>query len=254
MKELSTNEQKALQDCEHIIAVGMTNFREVGEALTRIRDERLYRVTHKSFEAYCKEKWDFGRIQAHRMIEANKVAKSVTKLVTEIEPERESQTRPLAALPESEQPAAWSEAVESAGGKQPTAKQVKEAVEKRTKPEPETKDPLEPKVREALNAAEMFGTIQKAITNIKRQVREIIDAGPLGRHINPQEIEANLTNAFRIMKFAAPFADCVYCGRMLKKTCNACKGYGWLTKDQFNMAPEDMRANSVIQKERGKCA
>lgn len=249
MKELSTIEQNALRDCEKTIESGLANFREVGQALTQIRDEKLHRVTHKTFELYCRERWDFGRIQAHRMIEANKVAKNVTASATKkTEPKTEFQVRPLAALPESEQPAAWSEAVESAGGKQPTAKQVKEVVEKRKLPP--LKDPLEPKVREAINQAGVFKELMNAITAIKSKVTKLVES-PLGRHINPNELNANLTNAYRILKFAMPYADCVYCGKSIKKTCKACGGHGWLVQDVFKQAPADMRAHSVVMKEAG---
>lgn len=39
-----------------------------GEALRTIRDERLYRLTHRSFEAYVMERWGFSRTTAYRMI------------------------------------------------------------------------------------------------------------------------------------------------------------------------------------------
>lgn len=45
-----------------------------GEALATIRDERLYRLTHRSFEAYVLERWGFSRATAYRMIDAATVA------------------------------------------------------------------------------------------------------------------------------------------------------------------------------------
>lgn len=44
--------------------------RIAGEALATIRDERLYRLTHATFEAYCAERWGFSRATAYRMIDA----------------------------------------------------------------------------------------------------------------------------------------------------------------------------------------
>lgn len=245
MKELSTSEQNALRDCEKTIEKGINSFREVGESLMKIRDEKLHRATHKTFEAYCKERWSFGKSRAYQLIDAATVAENVHNCGQK--PDKESQARPLAALPESEQPAAWSEAVESADGKQPTAKQVKEVVEKRAKPEPGPLDGLLASVRDAIEQAEAFRELMNAITQVKSKVRKIIES-PLGRHINPQELNAHLTNAFRILKFAMPFADCVYCGRTIKKTCKACGGQGWLVQDVFNQAPADMKANSVVRK------
>ena len=36
-----------------------------GKALKLLRDNRLYRETHSSFESYVKERFDFTRIKAH---------------------------------------------------------------------------------------------------------------------------------------------------------------------------------------------
>lgn len=41
-----------------------------GEALATIRDERLYRITHTSFENYVLDRWGFSRATAYRMIDA----------------------------------------------------------------------------------------------------------------------------------------------------------------------------------------
>lgn len=59
-----------LKHCEGIIEKGAKHFIEVGRALATIRDERLYKATHKSFERYCQERWDFGRSYACRLIQA----------------------------------------------------------------------------------------------------------------------------------------------------------------------------------------
>lgn len=264
MKELSKIEQDALRDCEEVIAKGMTNFRDVGEALMRIRDEKLFRQKFGTFEEYCQTTWDFGKRRANQIIAATKVEliestpqKKSGKKISQsgdrdienavLQPSTDSQVRALSSLPESEQPAAWSEAVESAGGKQPTAKQVKEVVEKRTAKTETGLEGLIDSVREAIEQAEAFRELMSAITAIKSKVTKLVES-PLGRHINPNELNAHLTNAFRILKFAMPFADCVYCGRTIKKTCKACGGQGWLVQDVFNQAPPDMKANSVVRK------
>lgn len=41
-----------------------------GEALATIRDERLYRVSHTTFDDYVRERWGFTRWTANRMIAA----------------------------------------------------------------------------------------------------------------------------------------------------------------------------------------
>jgi len=58
---LSTSEERSLADLETIIERGLATFVEVGTALLDIRRDRLYRETHETFEAYCRERWGFGR-------------------------------------------------------------------------------------------------------------------------------------------------------------------------------------------------
>ena len=62
---------------EAIIAKGIVTFREVGEALQRIRDCRTYLQTHSTFEDYCRERWELSRIHAHRLIDAAETVKTL---------------------------------------------------------------------------------------------------------------------------------------------------------------------------------
>jgi hypothetical protein len=68
----------ALAECERVIERGLKTFIEVGDALTRIRDERLYRETHATFESYCRERWDFDASRARQLISAAKTVTVVT--------------------------------------------------------------------------------------------------------------------------------------------------------------------------------
>lgn len=66
---MSRVEGATLIACERKIDQAMrAGGRIAGEALTDIRDKRLYRATHSSFEDYCRERWGFGRDAAERMI------------------------------------------------------------------------------------------------------------------------------------------------------------------------------------------
>ena len=62
---LTKTETARLADMERVIETGMHTFIEVGTALVAIRDERLYKASHTTFEAYCKERWGMSRIHAH---------------------------------------------------------------------------------------------------------------------------------------------------------------------------------------------
>jgi hypothetical protein len=71
--KLTSADKKALAKHEETIRSGLTSFIEVGHALAEIRDSQLYRDSHKSFEAYCQERWDIGARQAHYKIAAAEV-------------------------------------------------------------------------------------------------------------------------------------------------------------------------------------
>ena len=49
MNELSTTESRELERCEATIEAGLQTFVEVGTALLKIREGRLYRATHRTF-------------------------------------------------------------------------------------------------------------------------------------------------------------------------------------------------------------
>lgn len=137
MSEAYTVELSDLMEHEKVIEQGLQTFVEVGHALMTIRDGRKYKAAgYSSFEAYCKGRWGWRRQTADRHIAAASVADELTPngvSSSRPTPQTEGQTRPLAPLRDDpdELRGAWGDAVEDAGGEQPTATQVKEAVERR---------------------------------------------------------------------------------------------------------------------------
>lgn len=65
---------RRLSELEAVIEHGLTTFVEVGEALLEIRESRLYRETHATFEAYCKDRWGWSIRHAERQMVAAQVA------------------------------------------------------------------------------------------------------------------------------------------------------------------------------------
>lgn len=126
---------------EAVIERGLQTFIEVGAAIGTIRDRRLYRTTHDTFEAYCRERWGWSASRARQLIGASEVA---TKLetVTIVTPANEAQARELARVPEEKRPQVWEEAVSAAssngsGAPKPTAAQVRAAAERHIAPPPD---------------------------------------------------------------------------------------------------------------------
>ncbi|MEG4998119.1 hypothetical protein [Microcoleus sp. B4-D4] len=128
--QLDVAEQRRLQELESIVEHGLQTFYEVGKALDEIREQKLYRETHKSFEAYCQQKWGIARRTAYRFIDAAKVMDNLCPIGHKI-PTKENQVRPLAGLPPELQLEIWQEALESSPNGMPTGAAVQRLVEQR---------------------------------------------------------------------------------------------------------------------------
>lgn len=120
---LDRSEAGELVECEAVIERGLATFYDVGTALLKIRDERLYRSTHDTFEDYCRGRWQMSRPQAYRLIEAAAIAENLSPIGDK--PTHESQIRPLTGLEPEQQRTVWEQAVSESGG-QPTAIHVEE--------------------------------------------------------------------------------------------------------------------------------
>ncbi|MHC1765262.1 MAG: hypothetical protein AB9869_13340 [Verrucomicrobiia bacterium] len=75
----------------------IAKFVQAGLALAEIRRDQRYREEYDSFEAYCRDKWQYGRDYVDRLISAAQV---FSHLLTNCQhqPEHESQVRPLVGL------------------------------------------------------------------------------------------------------------------------------------------------------------
>ena len=67
-----------LAELEIVVGQGLGTFIEVGTALMEIRDSRLYKELHPTFEEYCVERWGFTASRARQMIAAVKAVTGVT--------------------------------------------------------------------------------------------------------------------------------------------------------------------------------
>lgn len=128
MLELVT---RSLSELEIIIERGLNTFVEVGQALLEIRAGRLYHEAgYTSFDDYCRERWGFSRIHAHRQIEAAQVAGLLPIGNT---PANEAQAReltPLLKADEAEVVTVWRE-LKAEHGENVTARLVRQVVTNR---------------------------------------------------------------------------------------------------------------------------
>lgn len=124
MKELVITR---LTELETVIEHGLQTFVDVGTALMEIRDSRLYRDSHGTFEDYCRERWGLKRQRAYELIDAARIAGSLSE-ISDKAPVRESHVAPLASLPADTQREVWQRAVETAPNGKVTAKHVEQTV------------------------------------------------------------------------------------------------------------------------------
>jgi hypothetical protein len=122
-----------LVELELVVEQGLATFVDVGNALLEIRDSRLYRGSHDTFEDYLEGRWSMSRQRGYQLIDAARVS-------TMVDTTNERQAREL--VPLLDQPDelrdAWQQTQERTGG-QPTAAAVRDVVQQRL-PGPKTAD------------------------------------------------------------------------------------------------------------------
>lgn len=138
--ELTEEEQR---DRLHLERKVERAFFEAGKALMELRDRRLYRSTHRTFEEYCQERFGHSRQKSNYLIAAAYVYENLTTICcqnleiedlttngSQILPTSEGQVRPMTKLEPQEQWQVWQAAVQQAGGKVPTGRVVKDVIER----------------------------------------------------------------------------------------------------------------------------
>jgi hypothetical protein len=121
-----------LTECEEIIERGLASFLDMGQALLRIRDGRLYRHTHRTFARYCQQRWSLSRSYAYELMEAGQVAEALSGIA---DVPNASIALELAALKDDPErmEAVW-RSIQEAG--KPTAARVRERVDAALRPPP----------------------------------------------------------------------------------------------------------------------
>mgnify|MGYP000497033459 FL=1 len=118
---LTQSEQEELLDHESIIEQSQAVFVEVGNALMAIRDAKLYRATHPSFDAYLAERWPaISKRRGYQLIDAAAIAK-------EIPITNERQARALKGVPIETAKHAYQAAAQATNGA-PSGKAIEQAL------------------------------------------------------------------------------------------------------------------------------
>ena len=128
---LTDEEQRDLVRREEYIEENLQTLFSVGKAFADIRDRKLYRESHRTFEEYCRERWQISRPRAYQLIDASVIQETVSTNVDKNMPlpTNESQTRALKKAPKEKQPELWEKAVSQNNGKSPSARQIIQVIE-----------------------------------------------------------------------------------------------------------------------------
>ncbi|BAZ09795.1 hypothetical protein NIES4071_16050 [Calothrix sp. NIES-4071] len=128
--ELSYDEQRERERLERQVERA---FYEAGRALRELRDQRLYRSSHKTFEEYCHDRFGYSRRQSYYLIDASAVVDNLLEKceqIVHILPTNENQVRSLTSLEPEVQCKVWEQAVKEASPKVPSGKAVKSIVDR----------------------------------------------------------------------------------------------------------------------------
>lgn len=190
--ELTAVERSRLHDAEAVVERGLKTFVEVGQALIEIRDNRLYRASHATFEDYCEQRWRLSRARAYQLVDAAAVSELISSTMVDkihsapVVPVSERQARPLTKLlphPFEPEPVrreaeqvirdVWDDAVKTAprdsdGQPKVTARHVEETVARRTEPAPERKTNRQRPITDAMRDAAW--DLTKVVTRIEKLV------------------------------------------------------------------------------------
>jgi len=124
--DLVGDDAHQLETYEQVIERGLSTFVDVGNALTAIRENRLYRSTHSTFEAYCQERWGFTRRRATYLIDAASTVTEMGTMVPTAQNVNERQARALTPILKEHGPEFAASVLQEAAEVGLTAKSISE--------------------------------------------------------------------------------------------------------------------------------
>ena len=247
---------RTLKDNEAVIKRGLTQVWEVAAALADIREQKQYlEAGHKTFDEYCETRWNFTRQYATSLIRGVSVVENLnnnmdkTETVVSVLPETERQTRAIreATKDPDEQAEVWTQAVEDAGGEQPTAPQIREAAAKvtasKTAPAP-ADEPESAKLCDdfgplALHLVPLWSRlaevkeIERVVRDLKKRIKAVAKT-EVGSRINTTPVDAAIRAIEQALKLGVPHTECFKCQRKLQADCNLCRGSGWINESEYS--------------------
>lgn len=236
--QLSTVERGSLRKLEATIEKGVATFIEVGLALRAIRDDKLYREKHKTFEKYVSERWGFDRSRAYQFIDAAEVKQNLSTIVDKnpkaSEINKESQLRELVDVPEENLEEVIDKAAEIAGDEPITAKVIKQAKAEieyedvaDDEPAPAPKTKKQSKVEEALENARHIGAVRQLVYGLINAMKAVaVVNGTELYHARLKRLLQLVEPLPAAIKACEPYKICGHCNG---KGCPQCGNHGWVS-------------------------
>lgn len=163
-----------LAEAEKVIEKGLGSFVEVGEALSKINEGRLYKKKEDdSFENYCATRWGMQDKHAYRLIDAAKCFRTLEKALTTKDkrlPGNEAQIRPLIPLEEKLQVRAWEHVLADNKESKITAAEVEKVVESLA-----SKDKKRKKTTEKASKGKKTNGPEQQLTKIAKLAKKGLD-------------------------------------------------------------------------------
>lgn len=255
MTTLTKTERNKLATCEELIQQSAD---EMVAQLKVIRDERLYRADHATFEEYCQSRWNMTRQHVNNLISHKETIKTIAdtapNLETIVSKMPETATREIRDLPVEAQAEIVEKVVES--GQKPTAKNVKAAREKvtqeKTAPEPQAsivRDGAGREVPDDLSdeyaMAATLVSIGTKFDQIKKAVAQITNA-PGAEFIDVQGFNRDLKKLKDALTQERYFTSCVRCKD--GQACDLCETRRWFPhsrKGLLSQREKDVIASGV---------
>ncbi|MEY4384770.1 MAG: hypothetical protein RLY20_53 [Verrucomicrobiota bacterium] len=239
IETLSVAEAQRLTELEQTIARGQQTFVEVGLALAEIRDLRLYKAEHRTFELYCRAKWGWTRQRAYQLMGAAEV-----KMSTRVDIPDEAAARQLGRFEPDQRAGIVQTIVDE--GKPVTAAEIR----RHLPPPPIHRSPMPAPPAPVLDATghpvptqliplwKRADEVQELLTILSRVKGALRSAQEnkdiLFAEINFSSALSQLDQAWADIKRARPFAVCPTCQGQLPDHCTLCYGRGIISEFRWN--------------------
>jgi len=229
---LNVLERADLRKAEATIETGLTSFVEVGNAMKAIQDGKLYRETHKTFEAYLEAKWNVSKSRAYQLIKAATVTENLSTTVDK--PTTERAARALGKVEEERREEVMEAAAEETGGNvtapaiERAAAKTSTTVDKKPKVVDAKKRPVPTDLVPAFEKAAEFKELARELTGFLKRA-EALANGPAGAWLEYGSLRTDIENARSVIKFGTPYIVCTYCGGK-GEGCKPCRGSGYLNQ------------------------